>query len=490
MKGHRQSDSSVVPEKSPNDAAERAEEAMEGRELAARNSLKQNRHRTQGRIGLHNALERVRQATRKDRRRKLTALYHHVYEVSRLHKAYLETRRDAAAGVDEVTWKEYGQELERNLDDLSGRLRRGAYRAKPVRRVLIPKANGRQRPLGIPALEDKIVQRAAVEVLNTIYEPEFLGFSYGFRPKRNQHQALDALTVGIKTRRVNWVLDADIRSFFDTLKHEWLVKFLEHRIGDGRVVRLIQKWLRAGVIESGKRIEQEEGTVQGGSISPLLANLYLHYVLDLWVQKWRKTQARGDIIIVRYADDFVMGFEHRHEAERFLTELRERVAQFGLALHPDKTRLIEFGRHAAVRRERHGKGKPETFNFLGFTHICSKTRKGRFTVLRHTMRTKAGAKLTEIKAELRRRMHQPIREQGKYLRSVLIGHHRYYGVPLNSSRLGAFNRAVTWIWQRVLKRRGQKHRLVRHRLNAMFARWLPNPRIFHPYPEQRFGAIT
>ncbi len=490
MKGHGKSDSSVVPEKSPNEAEVRAEEVMEGRGLATGNSPKQNRLRTQGRIGLRNALERVRQAATEDRKQKLTALYHHVYEVSRLRKAYLEIRRDAAAGIDEVTWEEYGKELEKNLQGLSARLRRGAYRARPVKRVFIPKADGRQRPLGIPALEDKIVQRAVVEVLNAIYESEFLGFSYGFRPKRSQHQALDALAVGIWNKKVNWVLDADIRSFFDTLNHEWLVKFVEHRVGDTRIVHLIQKWLSAGVSIEGKRIAVEEGTVQGGSISPLLANIYLHYVVDLWVQKWRSTLARGDVIVVRYADDFVMGFENRHEAEQFQTELRERLKQFGLELHPEKTRLIEFGRHATARRKKHGQGKPETFNFLGFTHICGKTRRGAFTVLRQTMRKKARAKLQEIKAELRRRMHEPIPEQGRYLNSVLQGHYRYYGVPFNAPALGAFQIAVAWIWQRVLKRRGQRHRLTRPRLNAMFKRWLPQPRIFHPYPSQRFVVRT
>jgi RNA-directed DNA polymerase len=490
MKGNGKSDSLVVPEKSPNEAVVQVEEAMEGRRLAKGNSPKQNGHRTQGRVGLHNALERIRQAAKKDRKRKLTALHHHVYEVARLREAYRETRRDAAAGVDEVTWEEYGQDLEKNLQDLSERLQRGAYRARPVRRVFIPKADGRQRPLGIPALEDKVVQRATVKVLNAIYESEFLGFSYGFRPRRSQHQALDALAVGIQTRKVNWVLDADIRNFFDTLKHEWLVKFLEHRVGDERVVRLVQKWLNAGVLVEGKRIVADEGAVQGGSISPLLANLYLHYVFDLWVQKWRKTQVQGDIIVVRYADDFVMGFEHRHEAERFQKALQERFKQFGLELHPDKTRLIEFGLRAAARRERQGKATLETFNFLGFTHVCGKTRKGRFTVLRKTMRKKAGAKLAEIKVELRRRMHESISKQGQYLRMVLNGHYRYYGVPMNGRAMRAFQMAIAWLWQRALKRRSQRHRLTRPRLNAIYKRWLPQPRIHHPYPMHRLGVIT
>jgi group II intron reverse transcriptase/maturase len=368
-------------------------------------------------------------------------------------------KRKAAPGIDGETWQHYGEDLEANLQDLADRLKRGAYRAKPVRRAYIPKTDGRQRPLGVPALEDKIVQRAVVEVLNAIYETDFLGFSYGFRPRRNAHQALDALTVGIMTKKVNWVLDADIRSFFDTLSHGWLVRFLEHRVADRRVVRLIQKWLRAGVLEDGERTQRKIGTVQGGSISPLLANLYLHYVFDLWVQRWRTRRANGDVVVVRFADDFVVGFEHRSEAERFLAELRERFAKFGLELHPDKTRLIEFGRFADRDCRGRGGGKPETFNFLGFTHSCAKTRAGKFTVLRQTMRKRWQAKLKEVRRELRRRMHDPIPEQGAYLRSVVGGHIRYYGVPMNGRSLEAFRFAVGWIWCRVLRRRSQRHRI-------------------------------
>ncbi len=401
------SDSSVVPGKAPNKAEESAAEVLEGRGLAKGNSPECNASRTQGRSDASSALERVRQAARKDRKQRFTALLHHVYDVTRLRAAYLTMKRDAAPGVDRQTWRQYGEALEENLQGLAERLKRGAYRAKPVRRAYIPKADGRLRPLGVPTLEDKIVQRAVVEVLNAIYEVDFLGFSYGFRPGRSPHRALDALTVGIQTRRVNWVLDADIRSFFDTLEHGWLVKFLEHRIADRRVVRLIQKWLNAGVLEDGKRTRSEEGTVQGGSISPLLANVYLHYVFDLWAERWRSKQARGDMIIVRFADDFVVGFEHRDEAERFMGELRERFTKFGLDLHPDKTRLIEFGRFAAERRGDRDGGKPGTFNFLGFTHICAKTRGGRFTVRRLTMQRRLQAKLRDVKEELRRRLHHP-----------------------------------------------------------------------------------
>jgi RNA-directed DNA polymerase len=334
------------------------------------------------------------------------------------------------------------------------------------------------------------VQRAVVEVLNAVYEVDFLGFSYGFRPERNQHQALDALTVGIQTKKVNWVLDSDIRAFFDTLSHEWLGKFIEHRIADRRIVRLIHKWLRAGVLEDGVRIQSEVGTVQGGSISPLLANIYLHYVFDLWVHQWRRKQAKGDVIVVRWADDFVMGFQYRHEAERFLAELKERFAKFGLELHPDKTRLIEFGRFAAQRREEKGKGKPETFDFLGFTHICGRSRKGWYTVLRRTVRKKWQAKLKEVNTELRLRMHDPVPEQGAYLRSVVAGHVRYYGVPTNSPAIGAFRKAVCRLWQKVLKRRSEKHDLAWDRMKRLIARYIPPARICHPHPLVRFGVIT
>ena len=486
------SDRSIVPGKSPNNAEEPAAEATEGRELAEGNSLERNMHRIQSRQGMPSALERVRQAAGKDRKQKFTALLHHIYDVERLRTAYLALKRDAAPGVDGETWRHYGESLEENLRDLSERLKRGAYRARPVRRAHIPKVDkpGELRALGVPTLEDKVVQRATVKVLNAIYEQDFLGFSYGFRKGRSPHQALDALTVGIQTKKVNWVLDADIRGFFDTLKHEWLVKFVEHRIADRRVVRLIQKWLNAGVLEDGKRIRSEVGTVQGGSVSPLLANLYLHYVFDLWAQRWRTTQARGDVVVVRWADDFVVGFEHREEAERFLAELRERFATFGLELHPDKTRLIAFGKQADRNWRNRGGPKPGTFNFLGFTHSCGKTRKGWFTVLRHTMRTRLVAKLKALKEELRRRMHQPIAEIGAYLRSVVGGHVRYFGVPNNGRAIGVFRRGVVWLWGRTLRRRGQRRLIQWERIWRLASRWLPPARICHPYPLVRLGAIT
>jgi group II intron reverse transcriptase/maturase len=490
MDEHGQSDSSVVPRKSPNKAVESAAEATEGSGLAKGNSRDGHGGRTQGRVATPDGIERVRQAAKRDRKQRFTALLHHVYDIDRLRTAYVALQRNAAAGIDGETWRHYGEALEDNLRDLAARVKRGAFRASPVRRVYIPKADGRPRPLGIPTLEDKIVQRAVVEVLNAMYEPDFLGFSYGFRPGRSPHHALDALTVGIETKRVNWVLDADLRAFFDTLDHEWLIRFVEHRVADRRVVRLIQRWLRAGVLEDGQRSRSEVGTIQGGSISPLLANIYLHYVFDLWVHRWRQTQARGDVVVVRFADDFVVGFEHREEADRFLAELRERFARFGLALHPDKTRLIEFGRGAAQNRRGRGDGKPETFNFLGFTHACSRTRKGRFTVLRQTMRQRWQAKLQTVSAVLRQRLHESIPDQGAYLRSVLLGHARYYGVPRNGPRLSAFRFALVGRWRAALMRRSQTARVSWARMARLATRWLPFPRICHPYPSQRLAFAT
>lgn len=491
MYDHGKSDSPVVPATAPNTAAEPAVEAREGRGLAKSNSPDSHDARTQRRMYASDGLERVRQAARRNRRQRFTALMHHVYEVDRLRAAYTALKREAAAGIDGETWRHYGEALEANLQDLAARLQRGAFRAQPVRRVYIPKADGRQRPLGVPTLEDKIVQRAVAGVLTAIYESEFLGFSYGFRPGRSPHQALDALAVGIETTKVNWVLDADIQGFFDTLNHGWLIRFLEHRIADRRIVRLIEKWLRAGVLEDGTRQVSEVGTVQGGSISPLLANIYLHYVFDLWVQRWRRRQAQGDVVVVRFADDFVVGFEHREEATRFLAELRERFARFGLALHPDKTRLIEFGRTADRHRRDRGEGKPETFNFLGFTHACSRTRKhGRFTVLRTTMRRRWQAKLREVRTELRRRLHDPVPEQGAYLRSVVRGHARYYGVPRNAPSLHAFYCAVARCWRAVLMRRSQTGFIAWARMKRLIARWLPVPHICHPYPNQRLAWMT
>jgi group II intron reverse transcriptase/maturase len=431
----------------------------------------------------------VREVARRDKEARFTALLHHV-DTDRLRAAYWAIRPAAAPGVDGVTWDAYGQELEANLASLHERLHAGRYRARPSRRAYIPKADGRQRPLGIATLEDKIVQRAVVEVLNAIYEVDFLGFSYGFRPGRNPHDALDALTVGIDRKRVNWVLDADIREFFTNLDHHWLARFLEHRIADQRVLRLIGKWLAAGVIENGEWSPTQEGAPQGASVSPLLANVYLHYVFDLWAQWWRSRHARGDVIIVRFADDFIVGFEDQQDAQRFLTELGERFAKFGLELHPDKTRLIEFGRYAAERRGRRGLGKPETFDFLGFTHLCGKTRTGRFAVKRRTIPKRMRAKLAEVKDQLKLRRHWPIPEQGQWLGSVVRGHRAYYAVPGNTDAIQAFRTQVTRHWYQALRRRSQRTRITWTRMNRLAQRWLPPTRVMHPYPQVRLAART
>ena len=484
------SDGSVLPTKQPNNADGLAAVAVEGRDPIKGNTSKQNVSRTQSRTDAHSALDRVRKAAKADRKRRFTALLHHV-SVDRLREAYLASKKHAAAGIDGVTWQHYGEQLEENLRALHTRVHRGAYRAKPSRRVYIPKPDGRQRPLGIAALEDKILQRAVVLVMNAIYESDFLGFSYGFRPGRGAHEALDALAAGITGKKVNWVLDADIRGFFDTIDHGWLIKFIEHRIADRRVLRLIQKWLRAGVMEQGKRVGTEVGSPQGATVSPLLANICLHYALDLWAQQWRQRHGHGDIIIVRYADDFVLGFQHDFDAQRFLRELRERLARFKLELHPEKTRLLEFGRFASSRRQERGdQGAPETFNFLGLTHCSSRSRNGKFLLQRHTMRTRLTAKAQEIDLELRRRRHEPIASQGKWLGSVLRGHYAYYGVPTNIEALEVFRREITQRWRRSLRRRSQRRRLDWARMNRLVDRWLPTARIVHPWPQARFAVRT
>jgi group II intron reverse transcriptase/maturase len=433
------------------------------------------------------ALDRVRQVAVRDKEARFTALLHHVC-LDRLRDAFWAVNPKAAPGVDRVTWAAYEQNLEANLRDLHERVQAGRYRASPSRRVYIPKADGRQRPLGIATLEDKIVQRAVVEVLNAVYEVDFLGFSYGFRPGRNPHQALDALAAGIYRKKVNWVLDADIRDFFGQLDRVWLEKFLGHRIADKRVLRLIGKWLAAGVIENGQWSETLAGSPQGASVSPLLANVYLHYVFDLWAGWWRNRHARGDMIVVRFADDFIAGFEHRQDAERFLAELRGRFAKFGLELHPGKTRLIEFGRVAALRRARQGLGKPETFDFLGFTHICGKTRQGRFLLKRITISKRMRTKLKAVNGQLKQRRHQPLPVQGRWLASVVGGHMAYYAVPGNIKAVAAFRDQVTRHWRRALRRRSQKTRTNWAQMNRIATRWLPPARVMHPYPEARFAA--
>ena len=489
MNEHEKSDSPILLTSSPNKAMQVAAEAGEGRGLAKGNTDSTTRPGRSTGEGVPSGLDRVRQAARRDKDVRFTALLHHV-DLSRLWAAYVAINPKAAPGVDEVTWEDYGQDLRANLEDLLVRVHSGAYRARPSRRVYIPKPDGRMRPLGIAALEDKILQRAVVEVLNAVYEEDFLGFSYGFRPGRKPHDALDALATGILRKKVNWVLDADISDFFSRLDHVWIEKFLEHRIADKRVLRLIRKWLNAGVIEEGNWKETIEGAPQGASISPLIANVYLHYVFDRWVRQWRHRHARGDMIVTRFADDFVVGFQYRGDAKRFLHDLRERFAKFNLELHPEKTRLIEFGRFAASNRAAVGLGKPETFDFLGLTHICGKTRNGGFWLRRITIAKRMRAKLKQVKDQLMRRRHLPVPEQGQWLASVVRGHLAYYAVPGNIRAANAFRIQVSRHWFRALRRRSQRHRLNWERMNRLIARWLPPARIVHPYPEVRFDGRT
>jgi RNA-directed DNA polymerase len=488
MHGSGESYCGVVPTKQPNKSESSPAEGVEGRPQAKENTQEPNPCRTPSRESGPSGLARVREAAKQDKQRKFTALLHHV-SIDLLRESYHSLKKKAAPGVDGMTWEEYGQELEDRLADLHGRVHRGAYRAQPSRRVWIPKADGRQRPLGIAALEDKIVQYAVGKVLNQIWEEDFLGFSYGFRPGRGQHDALDALWVGIVRQKVNWILDLDIRSFFDKLQHDWLIQFVEHRIGDRRVVRLIQKWLKAGVVEDGKWFETKEGSPQGSVISPTLANLYLHHVLDVWAKAWRKKVARGEMIIVRYADDAVLGFQDREDAERFLEQLQERVRKFGLELHPDKTRLFEFGRYAAERRKKRGEGKPETFNFLGFTHICGTNHQtGNFTVHRKTIGKRMAAKLKEIRATLRQRMHGRMEGTVEWLQQVVRGYFQYHAIPGNWARMEAFLREVRRIWFQTLRRRSQRSRLKWEAFLERLGSLLPPVQILQPYPDVRFDA--
>ena len=489
MDDRGKSDGPVVPAKPPNNAQGGAAEAVEERGSPKGNATSTTRSGPSAGQSVPSGLVRVRRVARKDKEVRFTALLHHV-DVDRLRKAYFALRPKAAPGVDGVTWHDYGQDLEANLRDLHQRVHRGSYRAKPSLRAYIPKPDGRRRPLGIAALEDKILQRAVVEVLNAIYEQDFLGFSYGFRTGRRPHDALDALATGIQRKRVNWVLDADFRDYFSSLDHRWLERFVQHRIGDRRVLRLIQRWLAAGVIEGGSWTAYEDGVPQGASASPLLANVYLHYVFDLWADQWRRRHARGDVVIVRFADDFVVGFEHRGDAERFSSDLRDRLAKFSLELNAEKTRLIRFGRFAAQQRRERGLGKPETFRFLGFTHICGESRTGRFQLKRITDSRRSRAKLHALRGELLRRRDQPIPVQGRWLASVLRGHANYYGVPGNQRALYAFRSEAVRLWFMALRRRSQRSRLTWERMRRLRDRWLPFLQTSHPWPEGRFDVRT
>jgi group II intron reverse transcriptase/maturase len=487
MYGREKSDLAIVATKPTNKTGQPAAEPVEPRAGTKGNASQQSTRRAQDRESVSQALDRVRQAARQRRKERFTALFHHL-SPELLRTAFFALKRKAAPGVDGLTWQDYEVDLDRRIEDLHARVHRGAYRALPSRRRYIPKPDGQQRPLAVAALEDKIVQRATVTVLSAIFEEDFLGFSYGFRPKRSQHDALDALVVGISSTKVNYVLDADIRSFFAEVSQDWLLRFLNHRIGDPRIIRLIQKWLKAGVLEEGIVTTSEQGTGQGSVASPLLANVYLHYVFDLWVERWRRREATGDMIVVRYADDLVIGFEHEADARRFWDAMRERLQEFSLPLHPEKTRLIEFGRHAAARRARHGLGKPETFDFLGFTFICGKSRRGTFLLTRRSRRDRRRMKLREVKDELRRRMHYSIPEQGHWLKQVVTGYFAYHAVPTNMRALVAFRHQVTDLWRRTLRRRSQKDDTTWARMQKLVDDWLPKPRILHPWPSQRFAV--
>jgi group II intron reverse transcriptase/maturase len=404
-----------------------------------------------------------------------------------LRAAYESLKKRAAAGVDGVTWKSYGDGLEGRLRDLKGRVQRGSYHPPPVRRVYIPKADGKQRPLGIPALEDKVVQQAARWLLEQIYEREFKGFSYGFRPGRNPHQALDALHVVLK-RGTRWVLDADLKAFFDTVDHVWLKRFIEHRIKDQKMVRLVMKWLKAGVMEDGVRKDVEQGTPQGGIISPLLANIYLHYALDLWVDKWRKG-ARAEVCFVRYADDFVMCFQNGRDAQQMRVEAEERLKKFGLTLHPEKTRVIEL--RARRRATAHQHRTPESFDFLGFTHVVTEMRHGRVWVHRRTSKQKRKAKYAALREEMRRRKHEPVEKQHQWLTQVMRGYFRYYAVPGNLQTLRSFRHQLSQNWQRLLQKRSQRGRWNNEDRRRHEKRYpLPSPRVCHSLPIDRWRPLT
>ncbi len=493
MNADGKSDERVVPMTAANNDGQAGPlaESAEERRSTRRNTAQSNLPCTQRQNGRRSSgLDGVREAARGDRNLKFTALLHHV-TIDLLRMSFYRLKRKAAVGIDEVSWQDYEQTLEANLTDLHGRIHRGAFQAKPSRRVYIDKADGTRRPLGIPSLEDKIVQHAVRHVMQCIYEEDFLGFSYGFRPHRSPHRALDAVSVGITDQRVNWIIDADIKGFFDEIDRDWLMKFIEHRIGDKRLLRLIQRWLNAGIIEETQWSDSGEGTPQGGVLSPLLANIFLHYVLDLWFDWWRRRYCRGRCIIIRYADDFLLGFEQESEARECLRALTERMTKFGLRLHPTKTRLIEFGRRSAERNRREGR-KNETFDFLGMTHLWGPTRKGHLTLQRRTMAKRLRRKLAEIAEELRRRRHESVGHTGRWLASVVRGWQQYHGVPMNLRRLQQFQEGIFHLWLQQLRRRSQRgrSRWTYQRMRRLVSLHLPKPQITHPWPIVRFSRPT
>lgn len=489
MNSFEKSDNGIVPLRSVNKEGNTSAEQKEGRPLAKGNTPQATTVRTQGRVAVSSGLEGVREAARRNKTMRFTALLHHV-TIDRLRESYKSLKRQAAPGIDGMTWSAYGEELECRLETLHRRIQQGSYRAQPARRIYIPKADGSERALSIWSLEDKIVQQAVTTVLNAIYETDFIGFSYGFRPGRSQHDALDALSAGITRRKVNWVLDADIQAFFDKMEHDWIIRFLQHRIGDKRIVRLVRTWITVGIETESGRQPLDRGAPQGAVISPLLANIYLHYVFDLWAQKWRKKTAMGDTIIVRYADDVVLGFQHKSDANRYRRELQQRLAEFGLNLHPQKTQLIRFGRFAMRGCRQQGK-KPPTFDFLGFTHFCTQTRTNkRFTVGRKSIKKRLRSQLAEIKAQLRKRLHDKVSATGAWLHRVLKGHLNYYAVPGNSKSLEYLFIRVKRYWFRSLRRRSQRHRMNWSRFGEIWRHFAPPIRILHEYPNARFDART
>ena len=489
MNGMEKSDSVIVAVKPTNKGTQVPAEPVEPRTEPKGNSGGQSTRRAQHRESVTQAADRIRQFVQREPRERLTALLHHV-TVDALRWAFFELKRNASAGADGMTWRMYEEGLEGRLADLHDRVHSGAYRASPSRRVNIPKPDGGTRPLGVAAIEDKIVQKAVTEIILTpIYEAEFLGFSYGFRPGRGAHNALDALAVGLMRRKINWVVDCDIRAFFDHVSRDWLVRFLEHRIGDKRVIRLIIKWLNAGVMEAGEWRDNLRGTPQGSVASPILANIYLHYVLDLWFQKkWRSHEVGGDTIIVRYADDFVVGFQHKRDAERFLDAAKKRFGNFELEIHPDKTRLIEFGRFAQRDRRQRGQGRPETFDFLGFTHYCTKTRRERFQLGRKPVAKRMTRTLKRLKEELRRRRHRKVVDTAIWLGKVVNGWLGYFAIPTSFRHLSRFVHHLRRLWLKELRRRSQKDRTQWDRVSRLIAMYWPKLEIRHPWPEQRLAV--
>ena len=486
MNEAEQSDARVVATKSTNKAQRTAAESMEPRRAAKGNTRQRTTSRTLSRTDVSPGLERVRQGAQANEKTRFTALLHHV-TVDLLRQSYFALQRDAAAGRDQVTWREYGADLESRIVDLHARLHRGAYRAQPSRRQYIPKPDGRKRPLGIASLEDKIVQRAVVDVLNAIYEADFLGFSYGFRPGRSQHDALDALAAVLYCRDVLWVLDADIEAFFDTVDHERLIELMEKRIGDRRILRLIRKWLKAGIEEAdGTIVPTTQGVPQGAVISPLLANIYLHYAFDLWAHWWRRHHAKARVNIIRYADDIICCFAYDNEAQTFLAAMRERLEGYSLKLHPEKTRLLLFGPKAREICKRDGGGKPGTFNFLGFTHLCGRKRNGQYLLMRKTRSDRMRMRLKTIKEGLRSMINESIAEQGKWLQQVVRGYFNYHAVPTNSRALKAFRYHVVNLWRRTLRRRSQHDCTTWEKIARLEQQWLPKVRILHDWPNHRF----